>query len=164
MRVPQLPAPPHGLEAFGARSRLRSFVAAVVGAALEPVALAREYFRFDLLAKPALILQRLDPVIAEFHGFAVHRDYPGVLEHRKVAPAYVARSRAVKCFGYLAQGERPAGSLQGVEDGAADLAQPLYAVTRLGFGRLANLAGAVNEATLGRELRLGPPETGSAQV
>src|SRR5215203_3084865 len=123
------------------------------GAALQVVALTRELFGLDLLAEPALILKGPEPVIGEAHVIPVHPDYPGLLEHGQIAPADVARPRSVQDFGYLSQGEPPAGGVEGIDDGTADLAEALYAVSELGLGRLAHLAGAENESAFGRVLR-----------
>src|SRR5215217_6195421 len=136
----------------------------MVGATLQVVAPARELFGLDLLADPALILKGPEPAISKAHGVTVHPDYPGVLEHGQVAPAYVARPRTVQGFGYLVQGERAAPGIEGIEDGASNLAQPLYAVPRLGLWQLPHLAGSGDEATAGRKPRPGPSETRGAQV
>src|SRR5215212_182850 len=94
-----------------------------------------------LPSEPTLAVQGIQPVTSEAHDVAMHLDNPGLFEHRQIAPADITRARTVEHVCYLPQGGAPAGGVQGVEDGPANLAQPLYAVSALGLWRLAHLAG-----------------------
>src|SRR5829696_5069926 len=124
-------APLLSLEACSARLRVRDVVAAMVSTALELVARACELFGLNLLAEPALLFEGLKPVIGESHDVAIHLNDAGLFEHGQIAPANVARPRTVQDFGQLLQSEGPAAGVEGVENGATNLAQSLDTLARL---------------------------------
>src|SRR5215203_1001892 len=165
------PLRPRGLDvgdSGGARPGLRwlRLMAAMVCVALQLHAPACQLVGFYLLPSCAHFIQALEPVSSQPHGVAsfAHADNPGIFQHGQLSAPQITRALLLHGFGQLGDGEISSRSLQGIQDVAANLTQPLDSGAGLRRRPLAYLTGPLRGATTRLITWRGPPKTGGAQV